>query len=152
MSPPCLRFLVKSCGYMWLDKTMYTRIFSHQVSLTRQAFLITPLHGSRSKTGKNITPKKYCYVIICQINVPTAGGKTSISHSSIVICERSVRSAIGGRNCVHVHPNYKPWFCGMESITLMQKDEEYKKKQTVKFLILYNVEYINIQDYVYTHR
>ena len=31
----------------------YLSIFSRQVSLTRQAFLITPLHGARYKTGKN---------------------------------------------------------------------------------------------------
>ena len=33
-------------------------IFSRQVSLTRQAFLMTPLHGARSKTGKNAYAKK----------------------------------------------------------------------------------------------
>ena len=33
-------------------------IFSHQASLARQAFLITPLHGARYKTGKNAYAKK----------------------------------------------------------------------------------------------
>ena len=33
-------------------------IFSRQASLTRQAFLITPLHGARYKTGKNAYAKK----------------------------------------------------------------------------------------------
>ena len=33
-------------------------IFPCQASLTRQAFLITPIHGSSSKTGKKIKPKK----------------------------------------------------------------------------------------------
>ena len=33
------------------------RIFSRQASLTRQAFLITALHGARYKTGKTLTPK-----------------------------------------------------------------------------------------------
>ena len=33
-------------------------IFSRQASLTRQAFLITPLHGTRYKTGKNAYAKK----------------------------------------------------------------------------------------------
>ena len=28
-------------------------IFTRQASLARQAFLMTPLHGARSKTGKN---------------------------------------------------------------------------------------------------
>ena len=56
-------------------------------------------HGSRSRTGKYITPKKYCYVIMCKINAPSAGEKAAISHSSVVIRERLVRSAIGGRNC-----------------------------------------------------
>ena len=32
-------------------------IFSRQASLARQAFLITPLHGARYKTGKTLTPK-----------------------------------------------------------------------------------------------
>ena len=32
-------------------------IFSRQASLARQAFLITPLHGARLKTGKTLTPK-----------------------------------------------------------------------------------------------
>ena len=31
--------------------------FSHQASLTRQAFLITPLHGARYKMEKTLTPK-----------------------------------------------------------------------------------------------
>ena len=34
------------------------------------------------------------------MNEPSAGEKTGISHSSVVIRERSVRSAIGGRNCI----------------------------------------------------
>ena len=35
-----------------------TVIFSRQASLARQAFLITPLHGARYKTGKKtLTPK-----------------------------------------------------------------------------------------------
>ena len=33
-------------------------IFSRQASLARQAFLITPLHGARYKTGKNAYAKK----------------------------------------------------------------------------------------------
>ena len=33
-------------------------IFSRQASLARQAFLITPLHGARLKTGKNAYAKK----------------------------------------------------------------------------------------------
>ena len=33
-------------------------IFSRQVSLARQAFLITPLHGARLKTGKNAYAEK----------------------------------------------------------------------------------------------
>ena len=33
------------------------------------------------------------------MNAPSTSEKTGISHSSVVICERSVRSAIGGRNC-----------------------------------------------------
>ena len=33
-------------------------IFSCQVSLARQAFLITPLHGARYKTGKNAYAKQ----------------------------------------------------------------------------------------------
>ena len=33
-------------------------IFSHQASLAQQAFLITPLHGARYKTGKNAYAKK----------------------------------------------------------------------------------------------
>ena len=33
-------------------------IFSCQASLARQAFLITPLHGARYKTGKNAYAKK----------------------------------------------------------------------------------------------
>ena len=33
-------------------------IFSRQASLARQAFLKTALHGSRSKTGKNVYAKK----------------------------------------------------------------------------------------------
>ena len=33
-------------------------IFSRQASLARQAFLITPLHGARLKTGKNAIAKK----------------------------------------------------------------------------------------------
>ena len=33
-------------------------IFSCQASLARQAFLITPLHGARFKTGKNAYAKK----------------------------------------------------------------------------------------------
>ena len=32
-------------------------IFSRQASLTRQAFLITALHGARSKMGKNAYTK-----------------------------------------------------------------------------------------------
>ena len=32
-------------------------IFSRLASLARQAFLITPLHGARYKTGKTLTPK-----------------------------------------------------------------------------------------------
>ena len=79
-------------------------IFSLQASLTRHAFIITPLPGSRSKTGKKITPKKKCYVIIYKINAQSAGEKTSISHNSVVIRERSVRSTIGGRNCIHHIP------------------------------------------------
>ena len=47
-------------------------IFSRQASLARQAFLITPLHGARYKTGKNAYAKKWCYVIICKINAPSA--------------------------------------------------------------------------------
>ena len=35
---------------------IYTLIFSRQASLTQQTFPMIPLHGSRSKTGKN-TPK-----------------------------------------------------------------------------------------------
>ena len=38
-------------------KEKYT-IFSRQASLARQAFLITPLHGARYKTGKNAIAKK----------------------------------------------------------------------------------------------
>ena len=34
-----------------------TCIFSRQASLARQAFLITPLHGARYKTGKKLKPK-----------------------------------------------------------------------------------------------
>ena len=33
-------------------------ILYHQASLARQAFLITPLHGARYKTGKNAYAKK----------------------------------------------------------------------------------------------
>ena len=33
-------------------------IFFRQASLARQAFLITPLHGARYKTGKNAYAKK----------------------------------------------------------------------------------------------
>ena len=33
-------------------------IFSRQASVARQAFLITPLHGARYKTGKNAYAKK----------------------------------------------------------------------------------------------
>ena len=47
-------------------------IFSRQASLTRQAFLITPLHGACYKTGKNAYTKKKCYEIICKMNVPSA--------------------------------------------------------------------------------
>ena len=47
-------------------------IFSRQESLTRQAFLITPLHGARYKTEKNAYAKKQCYVTICKINAPSA--------------------------------------------------------------------------------
>ena len=35
-------------------------IFSRQASLARQAFLITPLHGARYKTGKNAYAKNVC--------------------------------------------------------------------------------------------
>ena len=43
--------------------------FSHQASLARQAFLITALHGARSKTGKNVYAKSSA---ICKINAPSA--------------------------------------------------------------------------------
>ena len=36
-------------------------------------------------------------VVLCKINTPSADDKTVISHSSVVIRERSVRSAIGGQ-------------------------------------------------------
>ena len=32
-------------------------MLSRQASLARQAFLVTPLHGARCKTGKTLTPK-----------------------------------------------------------------------------------------------
>ena len=38
--------------------TKLPSIFSRQASLARQAFLITPLHGARYKTGKNAYAKK----------------------------------------------------------------------------------------------
>ena len=45
-------------------------------------FSLTPLHGSRSKTGKNDYAKKVVLCNhICKINVPSAGEKTGISHS-----------------------------------------------------------------------
>ena len=54
-------------------KIMY---FSRQASLTRQAFLITALHGVRYKTkNKNkqrLRQKVALYVIICKINAPPA--------------------------------------------------------------------------------
>ena len=37
--------------------TLCSVIFSRQASLARQAFLITPLHGARYKTGKNAYAK-----------------------------------------------------------------------------------------------
>ena len=37
---------------------MFSDHFFHQVSLTQQAFLITPLHDSCPKIGKNDYPKK----------------------------------------------------------------------------------------------
>ena len=40
----------------------YGKIFSGQASLTRQAFLITALHGARYKMGKNAYAKK---VVLC---------------------------------------------------------------------------------------
>ena len=45
---------------------------------------------------EKITPKKLCYVIICKIKSSSVGEKTGISHSTLVIRERSVRNAIGG--------------------------------------------------------
>ena len=44
--------LIKSTG------SFYGTIFSRQTSLAQQAFLITPLHGARHKTGKNAYAKK----------------------------------------------------------------------------------------------
>ena len=44
--------------------------------------------------------KKLRYVLICKMDAPSAGEKTGISNSSVMIRERSVRSgAIEGRNC-----------------------------------------------------
>ena len=44
------------------DKPIHTQhckvIFSLQASLAPQAFLITPLHGARHKTGKNAYARK----------------------------------------------------------------------------------------------
>ena len=46
-----------------LDSTdMYRDIFSHQASLARQAFLITPLHDARYKTGEKGLRQK---VVLC---------------------------------------------------------------------------------------
>ena len=39
------------------EKQLWASIFSRQASLARQAFLITPLHGARYKTGKNAYAK-----------------------------------------------------------------------------------------------
>ena len=41
-----------------IDLVHKRTIFSRQASLARQAFLITPLHGARLKTGKNAYAKK----------------------------------------------------------------------------------------------
>ena len=48
--PPSLFWSVFTC--------LCIVIFSRQASLARQAFLITPLHGARLKTGKNAYAKK----------------------------------------------------------------------------------------------
>ena len=48
-----------STYYMIVDlSTNDVIIFSRQVSLARQAFLITPLHGARYKRKKNAYVKK----------------------------------------------------------------------------------------------
>ena len=44
----------KSATYVF---PYYVLIFCRQASLTRQAFLLTALHGARSKTGKTLTQK-----------------------------------------------------------------------------------------------
>ena len=64
-----LVFSATYCCIVWGDPHLLTYdgarldfqvtvIFSRQASLTRQAFLITPLHGTRYKTGKNAYAKK----------------------------------------------------------------------------------------------
>ena len=75
-------------------------IFSRQASLARQVFLITPLHGARYKTGK--TPKSSA--MKSYVKLMRHPQHWYFPHS-VVICERSVRSAIGGRNWskINVH-------------------------------------------------
>ena len=54
------------------DPSLYQKIlqciFSRQASLTRQAFLITPLHGARYKTGKNAHAKRGNTTIVFPIH------------------------------------------------------------------------------------
>ena len=56
------------------DRLMVRVIFSRQVSLTRQAFLVTFLHGSRSKTRKRLRPKVYIWEVVLdapdRVNIP----------------------------------------------------------------------------------
>ena len=52
------RYNVLEVGQGHVDTFTPFTIFSRQASLARQAFLITPLHGARFKTGKNAYAKK----------------------------------------------------------------------------------------------
>ena len=74
-------------------------IFSHRVSLTQQAFLITPLHNSHSMTGKMIMPKKW-YFIICIIIASSTSEKDRYFIQFCCNTQKisvSVLSAIGGQ-------------------------------------------------------
>ena len=68
-------------------------IFSHHASLTRQAFLVTPIHVYRSKAAKMITPSYL--IIICKVIAPIAGENIDISHSSVDQCKYQSKGQIG---------------------------------------------------------